>query len=549
MTAGRGWLDLVALRYAVRLNGITSLALTKLDVLSAFDELEVCVAYRLPDGTETPRLPRPPERLPPCRPGLRDRSRLGGAARRLRDPGRPPRGGAAYVELVERELGVTGRAGRHRRRARAGARAELTPPGSGIKRGEGRAAAGTGARVRARGRTTVRRPREPVMRSPRQVGERPRDHRDVPMPLNVPTALNCSPSPLLPPPTQSGRGGRSGQSPARVTARRADRIPRSSEPARGVDSARREGAPRRVGGREHALAWKLAQAPGADRAARGARQSRDRGARRLPSRARRRRRGLLGLARSLDVDLVVIGPEAPLVAGVADALRRNGIAVFGPGRAAARIEGSKSFAKEVMAAAGVPTAEPLAVARPPCVVKVDGLAAGKGVFVCETAEAARRRPARGGRLRRPDRDRGAARGRRDLGLRARGRARRRPAAGGAGLQADRRRRHGPEHRRHGLVLARSRSRGGRRRELVDRIHRPVVEELARRGAPFVGVLFAGLMLTDGRAEGARVQRALRRPETQSILPRLERRPPRRARRGGGRRPGGRRARRLRGRRR
>ena len=92
--------------------------------------------------------------------------------------------------------------------------------------------------------------------------------------------------------------------------------------------------------------------------------------------------GLLGLARSLDVDLAVIGPEAPLVAGVADELRRNGVAVFGPGRAAARIEGSKSFAKDVMAAAGVPTAETLAVARPPCVVKVDGLAAGKGVFVC-----------------------------------------------------------------------------------------------------------------------------------------------------------------------
>ena len=95
---------------------------------------------------------------------------------------------------------------------------------------------------------------------------------------------------------------------------------------------------------------------------------------------------LLALARSLDVDLAVIGPEAPLVAGVADALRAHGIAVFGPGRAAARIEGSKTFAKQVLAAAGVPAAETLAVARPPCVVKVDGLAAGKGVFVCRTAD-------------------------------------------------------------------------------------------------------------------------------------------------------------------
>ena len=91
---------------------------------------------------------------------------------------------------------------------------------------------------------------------------------------------------------------------------------------------------------------------------------------------------LLGLARSLGIDLVVIGPEAPLVAGVADLLRRNGVAVFGPGRAAARIEGSKTFAKDVLAAAGVPTAETSPMPRPPCVVKVDGLAAGKGVFVC-----------------------------------------------------------------------------------------------------------------------------------------------------------------------
>ena len=140
------------------------------------------------------------------------------------------------------------------------------------------------------------------------------------------------------------------------------------------------------GGREHALAWKLAQAPGlaALHAAPG-----NPGIARLgdchPVRAEDGE-ALLGLARSLDVDLAVIGPEAPLVAGVADELRRNGVAVFGPGRSAARIEGSKSFAKDVMAAAGVPTAESLAVARAPCVVKVDGLAAGKGVFVCETAE-------------------------------------------------------------------------------------------------------------------------------------------------------------------
>ena len=140
------------------------------------------------------------------------------------------------------------------------------------------------------------------------------------------------------------------------------------------------------GGREHALAWKLAQAPGLTQlhAAPG-----NPGIAELgdchPVRAEDGE-SLLGLARSLEVDLAVIGPEAPLVLGVADELRHAGIAVFGPGREAARIEGSKAFAKDVMAAAGVPTAERLAVARPPCVIKADGLAAGKGVFVCRTPE-------------------------------------------------------------------------------------------------------------------------------------------------------------------
>ena len=140
------------------------------------------------------------------------------------------------------------------------------------------------------------------------------------------------------------------------------------------------------GGREHALAWKLAQSPGLTElhAAPG-----NPGIASVatchPIRAEDAE-GLLGLARSLEVDLVVIGPELPLVLGLADALRRFGFLVFGPSAAAARIEGSKTFAKEVMAAAGVPSASRLAIARPPCVVKADGLAAGKGVFVCRTQD-------------------------------------------------------------------------------------------------------------------------------------------------------------------
>ena len=96
--------------------------------------------------------------------------------------------------------------------------------------------------------------------------------------------------------------------------------------------------------------------------------------------------GLLALATSLRIDLVVVGPEVPLVAGLADHLRHGGVSVFGPSAAAARIEGSKAFAKEVLETAGVPTARALPVARAPCVVKADGLAAGKGVFVCHSDE-------------------------------------------------------------------------------------------------------------------------------------------------------------------
>ncbi len=110
---------------------------------------------------------------------------------------------------------------------------------------------------------------------------------------------------------------------------------------------------------------------------------------------------IVALARKLSPDLVVIGPEAPLVAGAADALRENGMACFGPAAAAARIEGSKSFAKQVMSEAGIPTAAAftctssaeadaaLAAFGPPYVVKDDALAAGKGVLVSGDLEAAR----------------------------------------------------------------------------------------------------------------------------------------------------------------
>src|SRR5690348_4772976 len=114
---------------------------------------------------------------------------------------------------------------------------------------------------------------------------------------------------------------------------------------------------------------------------------------------------LAGLAVEFGADLVVVGPEAPLVAGVADAVRAKGIACFGPSGAAAQLEGSKAFAKDVMTAAGVPTARSYACSGEaavrraldelgaPYVVKNDGLAAGKGVVVTDDIDVARQHAA------------------------------------------------------------------------------------------------------------------------------------------------------------
>ena len=154
------------------------------------------------------------------------------------------------------------------------------------------------------------------------------------------------------------------------------------------------------GGREHALAWKLARsalvkrvfaAPGNPGIARVA------DCVNIPATDIRK---LLKFAKDNGVALTVVGPEAPLVAGIADAFRREGLKVFGPGKAGAQLEGSKAFAKELMRSHSIPCAryehfntyngaiEYVRKAPLPLVVKVDGLAAGKGVTVCTTREQA-----------------------------------------------------------------------------------------------------------------------------------------------------------------
>jgi phosphoribosylamine--glycine ligase len=275
------------------------------------------------------------------------------------------------------------------------------------------------------------------------------------------------------------------------------------------------------GGREHALAWSLSRSADVDElhAAPG-----NPGVAALahchPVRAEDNA-ALVSLAHELRIDLVVVGPEAPLVAGLADELRHRGIAVFGPSAAAARIEGSKSFAKEVLEAVGVPTARTLPVAQPPCVLKLDGLAAGKGVWVChtqdeldsalETAKASDRPFHAEELLEGPELSVFAlsagetavafppARDYKRIGDGDTG-----PNTGGMGAVSP-------------LPDVPDEDAG----EILESVHLPVLRELAHRGAPFQGLLYAGLMRT---ADGLRVIEFNCRfgdPETQSLLPRLE----------------------------
>ena len=217
-----------------------------------------------------------------------------------------------------------------------------------------------------------------------------------------------------------------------------------------------------------------------------------------------------------EVELVVVGPEAPLVAGIADALAAAGVPCFGPTAAAAALEGSKAFCKEVMATAGVPSAAYTVVADPdagmaaigsyPAVIKADGLAAGKGVTIA--ADAAQARAALQALLveRRFDTERVVVEEYlpgEEVSLLAICDGERGPNTGGMGCYSP--------------VPAIGAERA---LELCAAVHQPVLDELRRRGHAFHGVLYAGLMMTADGPRALEFNVRFGDPETQAILPRL-----------------------------
>ena len=245
---------------------------------------------------------------------------------------------------------------------------------------------------------------------------------------------------------------------------------------------------------------------------------------------------LVGAARDEAVDLVIVGPEAPLVAGLVDSLEREGIAAFGPSAEAARLEGSKLHAKELMGEAGVPTAshtvlrsrdealEQIARADYPAVLKADGLAAGKGVIIC--ASEAEAREAVGvffEEQRFGDTEvvieeflegeelslLALCDGENVLPL--------------APAQDYKRIHDGDEGPNTGGMGSYSPVPGfdpAETERITDLVHRPVVEAMKRRGTPFRGVLYAGLMLTEDGPKVLEFNCRFGDPETQAVLPRL-----------------------------
>jgi phosphoribosylamine--glycine ligase len=293
------------------------------------------------------------------------------------------------------------------------------------------------------------------------------------------------------------------------------------------------------GGREHALAWKLALDPSVERVFAAPGSAGISAVAECVAVGGEDIAGLVNLVSEMGIDFTVVGPEAPLAAGIVDFFRERGLRIFGPDRAGARLEASKGFMKDILVSAGVPTAaygefdETQAACRfaaelgYPVVIKADGLAAGKGVVIAadETeAQAAIRSMLEGGRFGEagsrivveefldgeeasfialsdgrdviafaPSQDHKAVFDG-DLG----------PNTGGMGAYSP------------APVVTRAME-----QEIVEQILRPTVAELRDRGIDFRGVLYAGLMIVDGKVKVLEYNVRFGDPECQPLMMRLE----------------------------
>ena len=292
------------------------------------------------------------------------------------------------------------------------------------------------------------------------------------------------------------------------------------------------------GGREHALAWKLAQSPNCDTLFAtpgnpGIAEEADLVALNISDHA-----AVLSFCAGHDVGLVVVGPEAPLVAGLGDSLRDAGIPVFGPNQKAAQLEGSKGFTKDICAAAGIPTAgyfrhdskasalSGLDAFQAPYVIKADGLAAGKGVIIAETradAEAAIEDMFGGGFG-----DAGASvvieefmtgeeasffalTDGRDVVAFGSAQDHKRVGDGDIGPNTGGMGAYSPA-----IVLT-----PALQAEVMDRIIKPTVAYMAAHDMPYSGVLFAGLMLTDEGPKLIEYNARFGDPECQVLMTRFD----------------------------
>ncbi len=283
------------------------------------------------------------------------------------------------------------------------------------------------------------------------------------------------------------------------------------------------------GGREHALALALSRDPDVDEVHAAPGNPGIAGVAELHDVDPVDGGAVASLAVALSVDLVVIGPEAPLVAGVADAVRERGIACFGPSREAARIEGSKAFAKEIMAAAGVPTAlarvcstseeavGALDAFGAPYVVKDDGLAAGKGVVVTVDRDRALAHAVGCDRvvieeyLDGPEVSLFAITDGRCVVPLQPAQDFKRVGDGDAGPNTGGMGAYTPLPWLDGRIVD----------EVTKRVLQPTVDEMARRGTPFQGLLYAGLAITGRGVRVIEFNARFGDPETQALLALLE----------------------------